>query len=114
MSRWAGWLPMDPLEAARLRAASRADVDPEQRVRALLQPWDCMTYLDAEEDGMTSIHVAPGAVLGLEIVDAATLRDEHPDQYWALIHSMKWLAAAVRASAKACFALKVLVWRETF
>jgi hypothetical protein len=46
---------------------------------------DCMTSLDAEEDGLTSIHVAPGTVLGLEIVDAASLRDEHPEQYRALI-----------------------------
>src|SRR5262245_18506990 len=28
---------------------------------------DCMTSLDAEQDGMTSIHVPPGAVLGLEV-----------------------------------------------
>ena len=35
---------------------------------------DCMTSLDCIEDGMTSIHVSPGAVLGLEIVDAAYLK----------------------------------------
>jgi barstar (barnase inhibitor) len=46
---------------------------------------DCMTSLDCQEDGMTSIHVSPGAVLGLEVADAAYLKGEHPEQYEALI-----------------------------
>jgi hypothetical protein len=46
---------------------------------------DCMTSLDSEEDGLSAIHVKPGTVLGLEVIDAATLRDEHPTQYQALI-----------------------------
>jgi hypothetical protein len=51
-----------------------------------LDAWiDCMTSLDAEEDGMTTIHVAPGSVLGLEIVDAAYLKAEHPEQWDAIL-----------------------------
>lgn len=44
-----------------------------------------MTSLDSEEDGLTTIHVAPGSVLGLEVTGVATLRDEHPIQYQALV-----------------------------
>jgi hypothetical protein len=51
-----------------------------------LNAWiDCMTSLDAEQDGLTSIHVAPGAVLGLEIEDAGHLKREHPEQYDAIV-----------------------------
>jgi hypothetical protein len=51
-----------------------------------LNAWiDCMTCLDRSDDGMTSIHVAPGAVLGLEIDDAAYLKREHAEQYDAIV-----------------------------
>ena len=46
---------------------------------------DCMTSLDREEDGLTSIHVAPGSVLGREIEDAGYLKREHPEQYQAIV-----------------------------
>src|SRR3954463_15228378 len=46
---------------------------------------DCMTSLDIEEDGLTSIHVAPGSVLGLEIEDAGYLKREHREQYEAIV-----------------------------
>lgn len=46
---------------------------------------DCMTSLDSEQDGLTSIHVEPGSVLGLELAHPDALRDGHPEQYQALI-----------------------------
>jgi len=46
---------------------------------------DCLTSLDQEEDGMTSVHVKPGHVLALEIADAAYLRKECPEQYDAVV-----------------------------
>ncbi len=46
---------------------------------------DCMTSLDSESDGLTSIHVSPGAVLGLEIANATLLKERHPEQYAALL-----------------------------
>ena len=46
---------------------------------------DCMSSLDVVEAGLTSIHVAPGAVLGLEIEDGAYLKREHPEQYEAIV-----------------------------
>ena len=46
---------------------------------------DCLTSLDCEDDGMTSIHVKPGGVLTLEIADAEYLKKECPEQYAALI-----------------------------
>jgi hypothetical protein len=46
---------------------------------------DCMTSLDREDDGLTSIHVAPGSVLGLEIEGADYLKREHREQYEAIV-----------------------------
>ena len=46
---------------------------------------DCMTSLDCEGDGMTSIHVERNGVLMLEIADAAHLKRHCPEQYEAVI-----------------------------
>jgi hypothetical protein len=45
----------------------------------------CKTCLDCEEDGMTSLHVPQGAVLALEIDNAAELKRGHREMYDALI-----------------------------
>ncbi len=46
---------------------------------------DCMTSLDAPEDGLSSIHVAPGDVLVLCIAGAADLKKRCPEIYDALV-----------------------------
>lgn len=46
---------------------------------------DCMTSLDAEEDGMTGVHVKPGGVLTLEVANAREFKGEAPEQFNALI-----------------------------
>jgi hypothetical protein len=46
---------------------------------------DCVTSLDSEDDGMTSIHVRPGGILNLEIADVEYLKKECPEQFDALI-----------------------------
>lgn len=46
---------------------------------------ECMTSLDSIADALTSIHVEPGAVLGLEIEDAAYLKSACPEQYEAIV-----------------------------
>ena len=51
-----------------------------------LNAWiDCMMSIDRAEDGMSSIHVAPGATLAIEILDARHLKHEYREQYDALI-----------------------------
>jgi hypothetical protein len=46
---------------------------------------DCMTSLDVETDGLSSIHVQPGAVLCLEVADAAILKAHDRDLYDAIV-----------------------------
>jgi RNAse (barnase) inhibitor barstar len=46
---------------------------------------DCLTSLDAEDDGMTTIHVSPGSVLTLEIAGAADLKDRCQEQFDAIV-----------------------------
>ena len=46
---------------------------------------DCMTYLDAPEDAMTTIHVEPGDVLVLCVSGARDLKKRCPELYDALI-----------------------------
>lgn len=46
---------------------------------------DCMTSLDAPEDELSSVHVAPGDVLVLCISEAADLKKRCPDIYDALV-----------------------------
>jgi hypothetical protein len=46
---------------------------------------DCMTSLDAPEDGMSSVHVTPGDTLVLCISGARDLKKRCPDIYDALV-----------------------------
>ena len=46
---------------------------------------DCMTYLDAPGEGLSSVHVAPGEVLVLCISDVAGLKKRCPEIYDALV-----------------------------
>jgi RNAse (barnase) inhibitor barstar len=46
---------------------------------------DCLTSLDAPEDGMTNIHCEPGAVVSLRLENVKEFERRCPDQYKALI-----------------------------
>lgn len=46
---------------------------------------DCMTSLDEPDDGMTSIHVAHGSFLVLELLNTKDLAVRHRDIYDAII-----------------------------
>ena len=46
---------------------------------------DCLTSLDAPEDGMTSIHVGPGEALTLSLLNIKHLQESCPDIYSALV-----------------------------
>src|SRR5262249_48448301 len=46
---------------------------------------DCMTSLDYAADGMTSVHVAPGQVLTLQLDNVNDFRQRCPEHYAALI-----------------------------
>jgi len=46
---------------------------------------DCMTSLDAPEDGMTKVHCAPGTALTLQLDHVREFRRKCPEQYAALI-----------------------------
>ena len=46
---------------------------------------DCLTSLDAPEDGMTKIHCEPGAVVSLQLENVKDFERRCPDQYKALI-----------------------------
>ena len=46
---------------------------------------DCLTSLDAPDDGMTTIHVEPGEVLVLEIDNARELKQSCPDVFAAIV-----------------------------
>ena len=46
---------------------------------------DCMSSLDAPEDGMTSVHCAPGAVVTLELQNVRGFRTRCPELYAALV-----------------------------
>jgi Barstar (barnase inhibitor) len=46
---------------------------------------DCLTSLDAPEDGMSGIHCARGSVLTLELGNVKSFKDRCPAQYNALI-----------------------------
>ena len=51
-----------------------------------LNAWvDCMTSLDAPEDGMTEVHCAPEAVFTLQLENVRDFRQRCPEQYAALI-----------------------------
>lgn len=46
---------------------------------------DCLTSLDAPEDGMSSIHCEPGMVLTLELENVRDFAQRCPEEYKALI-----------------------------
>lgn len=46
---------------------------------------DCMTSLDSEEDALSAVHVSPGAVLTVELADAAKLKHDHRELYDAIV-----------------------------
>jgi hypothetical protein len=46
---------------------------------------DCMTSVDAPQDGLTSVHVAPGDVLVLCVSGASEFKKRCPDIYDALV-----------------------------
>ena len=46
---------------------------------------DCMTSLDAPEDGMSRIHAAKGHVLTMQLENVKPFREQHPDLYADLI-----------------------------
>jgi RNAse (barnase) inhibitor barstar len=46
---------------------------------------DCLTSLDAPEDGMSNVHCAPGAVVTLELENVKDFEYRCPEQYKALI-----------------------------
>jgi RNAse (barnase) inhibitor barstar len=46
---------------------------------------DCMTSLDAPDEGMTTVHVATGDVVVLRIIGVTHLKATHRDIYEALI-----------------------------
>jgi RNAse (barnase) inhibitor barstar len=48
---------------------------------------DCMTSLDAPDDGMSEIHCTPGTVLTLELKNVREFKECCPGQYTALIES---------------------------
>ena len=46
---------------------------------------DCMSFLDAPEEEMTSVHCLPGTVVTLELQNIKGFRTRCPDLYAALI-----------------------------
>ena len=46
---------------------------------------DCMTSLDAPEDGMSNVHCEPGTVLTLELENIEPFANRCPEQHKALI-----------------------------
>jgi RNAse (barnase) inhibitor barstar len=51
-----------------------------------LNAWiDCMTSLDAPDDGMSEVHCSPGTVLTLELQHVREFKECRPDLYDALI-----------------------------
>jgi RNAse (barnase) inhibitor barstar len=46
---------------------------------------DCLTSLDAPEDGMSSVHCEPGSVVTLELANVKAFANRCPEQYSAVI-----------------------------
>ena len=61
---------------------------------ANMNAWiDCMSSLDAPDDGMSRLHCESGKVLTLLVQGAADLKEKYPQQYDALIECtafVKW------------------------
>ena len=54
---------------------------------------DCLTSLDDPEDGMTSIHVSPPAVLTIQIDNAAQWLRRDPEMFRAMVDSAAFVNA---------------------
>lgn len=46
---------------------------------------DCLSYLDEPEAGMSTVHCAPGAVVTLDLEDAADFAQRCPELFAALV-----------------------------
>lgn len=46
---------------------------------------DCMTSLDTPDDGMSTVHCAPGTVLTLELDNVSDFALRCPEQYESLV-----------------------------
>ena len=63
---------------------------------------DCLTSLDAPEDGMFSIHCEPGTVLTLELENVKDFAQRCPEEYKALIECaafVNWRRSEVGGSS---------------
>ncbi len=52
---------------------------------------DCMTSLDKPEDGMSTVHCAPGGILTLELNNASDFAKCCPEQYRALVQCAQFV-----------------------
>ena len=52
---------------------------------------DCMRSLRHPEDGMTQVHVPPGGLLILRVLDAKDFRRRCPEQYRALVECTEFV-----------------------
>jgi RNAse (barnase) inhibitor barstar len=51
-----------------------------------LDAWmDCLTSLDAPEDGLTKVHCLPGSVLTIELQNVSQIKAQFPEQYSAIV-----------------------------
>jgi hypothetical protein len=63
---------------------------------------DCMSSLDAPEDGMTSVHAPPGGVLVLQIDNFQALKQSRPDLVTEIVEScafVNWRRLEIGKSA---------------
>ena len=57
-----------------------------------LNAWiDCLSSLDAPEDGMTTIHAPPGGVLLLNLLHMHDLAERCPDIYAAIVEDAAFI-----------------------
>ncbi|WP_263414268.1 barstar family protein [Terriglobus aquaticus] len=54
---------------------------------------DCMTSLDQPDDGMSTVHCAPGSVLTLQMINAGDFASRCPEQYEALVQCATFVNA---------------------
>lgn len=52
---------------------------------------DCMSSIDSQDDGMTSIHCKEGAVLTIELDNVRVLKKKHPDLYEAVLEAVAFV-----------------------
>jgi RNAse (barnase) inhibitor barstar len=63
---------------------------------------DCMSSLDAPDDGMSSVHCASGSVLTIELKNVKSFRERCPEQYDAIVECsafVNWRRIEVGESA---------------